>query len=637
MNGYSCRKGSLCTKYLKKPCGYGRKIPRFGELTKLVPARLKVVGVRGLLPEELVEEVGARTDLVQLVAEYVHLEKRGRHFVGLCPFHQEKTPSFTVTPEKQLFYCFGCGVGGNAFKFVMLKENVSFPEAVRRLAARAGVRMPAVAKQETGEMDRVRQAHALAAKFFQDILKNHPVAEEARRYLAARGISREMQERFQLGYAPPHWDALINYLKEQGYAPDELVAWGLAVRGEKGVYDRFRNRIIFPIADVQGRVIGFGGRVLDDALPKYLNSPETVLFNKGNVLYGIHLAREGIRERGYAVLVEGYADVITAHRYGVTNAVAPLGTALTKQQGQLLLRYTMDVVIAFDADAAGVAASIRGLDLLQEIGCRVRVVTVPEGKDPDEFLRREGIEAWEALVARAVPLLEYKLEKFLSGRRCSTAAEKLAALRYVLPNLRVMRNAVEREEGIRTVERMLSLSWETILGELKKFEANAEEKRLNPDKIANKRHNIVIKGRPEQLEAGLLRLLLEDAGLIPQVRAELGETFFKHSGYQRIFDTILRMGDRFSGPATLANYLEEEEQNILCALLADELAPGDRKRMAEDYIAALKRAQRRDRRQKLLADLAAADRAGDSLRVAELLQEIQRLDAGTVGTKGGSK
>jgi len=593
--------------------------------------------VRGLLPEELVEEVGARTDLVQLVGEYVHLEKRGRHFVGLCPFHQEKTPSFTVTPEKQLFYCFGCGVGGNAFKFIMLKENVSFPEAVRRLATRAGVRVPVAVAPDTGEKDRIREAHALAARYYQEILAGHPAAADARRYLAERGIVREMQERFQLGYALPHWDALINYLQKQGYTPDELVAFGLAVRGEKGVYDRFRGRIIFPIADAQGRVIGFGGRVLDDALPKYLNSPDTPLFNKGHVLYGIHLARESIRERGCAVLVEGYADVITAHQYGITNAVASLGTSLTREQGRLLMRYAMDVVIAFDADAAGVAASIRGLDLLQEIGCRVRVVTIPEGKDPDEFLRREGREAWNALVAGAVPLLEYKLGRFLSGRRCSTAAEKVAALRYVLPNLKVMRNAVEREEGIRTVERMLSLSWETIQGELRKFEANTEEKRPNSDKIASERHNILVKERraARRVEAGLLRLMLEDPGLVPRVREELGDTFFKHPGYQRILDTIIRLGNDFPGAATLTNYLEEEEQNLLCALLAEELPPGDREQMARDYIAALKRAQHREQRQKLLADLAAADRAGDGLRVARLLLEIKRLDACNVRVKGG--
>jgi len=596
-----------------------------------------VVAVRGLLPEELVEEVGARTDLVQLVGEYVHLEKRGRHFVGLCPFHQEKTPSFTVTPEKQLFYCFGCGVGGNAFKFIMLKENVSFPEAVRRLAARAGVRVPVTVEPDTGEKDRIRQAHALASRYYQEILAGHPAASDARRYLAERGITREMQERFQLGYALPHWDALINYLQKQGYTPDELVAFGLAIHGEKGVYDRFRSRIIFPIADAQGRVIGFGGRVLDNtrhltclsAGPKYLNSPETALFNKGSALYGIHLAREGIRERGYAVLVEGYVDVITAHQYGVTNAVAPLGTSLTKEQGRLLMRYAMDVVIAFDADAAGVAASIRGLDLLQEIGCRVRVVTIPQGKDPDEFLRREGLEAWNALMNAAVPLLEYKLGKFLSGQRCSTAAEKLAALRYVLPNLKAMRNAVEREEGIRTVERMLSLSWETIRGELKKFEANMEGKRPNSDKIASKRHNIVIKERQaaRQVEAGLLRLMLEDPALVSKAREELGDNFFKHRGYRQILDTIIRLGNDCPSVAVLTNYLEEEEQNLLAALLADELPPGDREQMARDYIAALKRAHHREQRQELLRDLAAADRAGDDLRVARLLLEIKRLDA----------
>jgi len=584
--------------------------------------------VSGRIPEDLVAEVLARADILDVIGEYVRLERKGRNYLGLCPFHQEKTPSFTVTPEKQMFYCFGCGAGGNLFKFIMLKENLTFPESVRRLAERVGVHIPEYAPAQNPEQERARRANALARDFYRETLERDPAAREARDYLERRGIEDATRQRFELGFAPAGWDTLIRFLGRHGYTPEELVRLGLAVRSERGaVYDRFRNRIIFPVHNARGQVVGFGGRVMDDSLPKYLNSPETPVFAKGRELYGLHLARQSIREQG-AVVVEGYMDVITAHQHGQTNVVASLGTALTREQVRLLTRYTLDVVIAYDADTAGVAATVRGLDILQEAGCRVRVASIPEGKDPDDYLRQHGAEEWRGLMARASSLLEFKLRHALAQVGDQTVAQRLLVLRQVLPALRGMQSEIERAEGFQTIARALGLSWETVRGEWRKFEARGIENRPDSDKIAKKLHNMIGK-RPsarQKAEAGLLYLMLENPALIDSVRQELGDDFFADPGHQRIFDTLVRRaGEAGFRPALMANYLEEGDAALLSALLAGERPPGE----AQDLIEALRRLRARETKRALLADLAAAERAGDREQVNRLLLAIKELAEGS--------
>lgn len=570
-------------------------------------------------------EVLARVDILDVIGEYVRLERKGRNYLGLCPFHQEKTPSFTVTPEKQMFYCFGCGVGGNVFKFIMLKENLTFPDSVRFLAARVGVHIPEYAPPRNPEHERTFRANALARDFYQEMLERDPDAQPAREYLDRRGVAAATREDFGLGFAPARWDALKGYLEGHGYTPSDVVRLGLAVRSERGsIYDRFRNRIIFPVCNTRGQVVGFGGRVMDDSQPKYLNSPETPVFTKGRELYGMHLARQGIREQGLAVVVEGYMDAITAHQHGQKNVVASLGTALTRDQGRLLTRYTMDVVIAYDADDAGVAATIRGLDILQELGCRVRVLSIPEGKDPDDYLRGHGAEAWRGLVKRAASLLEFKLERAVAQTGADTVPQKLSVLRQVLPALQGVNSEVERAEGIQVIARSLGLSWEAVRGEWQKIAAHGPENWPDSDKIAKKPHNMITK-RPQakqQAEAGLLYLMLENPALIDMVRQELGETFFTEAGYQHIFDTLVRRaGEPGFQPALLANYLEEADAVLLSGLLAG-VRPLDE---PQDLIDALRRLRTRETRQALLADLAAAERAGDREQVNRLVLAIKEL------------
>jgi len=584
----------------------------------------------GLIPETLVEEVFSRADILDVISEHVRLEKRGRNYVGLCPFHQEKTPSFTVTPARQMFYCFGCGVGGNVFRFLMLKENLSFPESVRFLAGRVGVDIPVTVSPREEKYERYYRINEWARDFFRRRLEAGADADGARSYLEKRGITPEIRDQFQLGFAPPEWQALTRFLEQKGCAPGELAESGLAVKGDRGYYDRFRNRIIFPVWNASGRVVGFGGRVLDDSQPKYLNSPETPVFHKRQALYALHLARPAMRDEGRAVIVEGYLDAITAHRFGIKNAVASLGTSLTREQGRLLMRYTMEALIAYDADAAGVAATIRGLDLLQELGCRVRVLSLPEGKDPDDFLREEGVEGWARLTQTATPLLEYKLVQIGARTGTAMAAGKLAALREIMPNLRALSSEVEREEGFQIAARALGLTWETIRSEYVQFAARTQENWANSDNIAKNMHNILTKPSQvrEKTETGLLRLVLQNPPFLETVKQELGEYTFRNARYQRIYDAWLRRRERPGfAPALLANYLEDDDQQVLTALMGLEI-PGEGENLRAElsaYIKAVKRLDHKEQLRELLNDVAAAEKAGDRDRVNRLMRKIQEL------------
>ncbi len=321
----------------------------------------------GFIPEDIIENIRLRTDIVQLISDYITLQKKGRNYVGYCPFHRESDPSFTVTPDKQIFYCFGCNAGGNVFKFIMLQQNLSFPEAVKMLGEKVGVAVPdGYSPQVRERLHREEKAwkiNAMAKDYFQSVLLQRPDAAVAREYVGSRGITADIIKDFGLGYAPASWDALINFMQGKGVNVSDLLKVGLVVNGDRRVYDRFRSRLIFPISDAHGRVVGFGGRVLGDGSPKYLNTAETDFFSKGKILYGLDKARQAIREMGYVVITEGYMDAIAAHQYGMTNTVASLGTSMTREHGLLLMNYTREVIIAYDSDAAGVAAAVRGLDI----------------------------------------------------------------------------------------------------------------------------------------------------------------------------------------------------------------------------------------------------------------------------------
>ena len=406
-------------------------------------------------PQTLLDDIRAAVDIVDLVSRFVNLRKAGSHWKGLCPFHAEKTPSFTVNPQKGIFHCFGCGVGGDAFGFVMRQDRLSFPEAVRSLAKNAGVALPDEGGARSGDSGREEliRVMELAGRFYADTLWK-PAGERARAYLEQRGIDTGIARHFGLGYAPEGWETLLTFMKGEKVGEDALIAAGLAVARENrtGAYDRFRGRLLFPIRDLQGRVVAFGGRGFGDEQPKYLNSPETPLYTKGNLLYAADLARSTIQSQNRALLVEGYVDCIMAHQYGFTGTVAALGTAFTPAQLALLRRYCDEVVTFFDADAAGQKAAARAEELLEPTGrgmawavnrsgafegagtLRVKVALLPAGHDPDTFLRSVGSEGFTERIAAARSILSYALDRALvdpdgaTGARARTTAFARVAL-----------------------------------------------------------------------------------------------------------------------------------------------------------------------------------------------------------------
>ena len=392
------------------------------------------------------EEIRQRVGILDVVSEYVAVKRSGKSYKGLCPFHAEKTPSFTVSEEFQTWHCFGCGEHGDVFSFLMKIENLTFAEALERLAKRAGVELERFRDRQTSRRELLGKLNALAAAYYTGLLKRTPIAIE---YLHNRGLAAQTIEQFRLGYAAPAWDGLARYLTGKGVDLNAAEQAGLVIRGERGLYDRFRHRIIFPILDIQERVVGFGGRALGDEQPKYLNSPETPLFSKTRSLYGLNLARKAISEKGFALIVEGYMDVITAHQAGFTNCVATLGTALTLEHIKVLSRYTQRIALAYDADSAGMAAALRGAALFDEAECDARIVRLPGGDDPDSLLCKGRVSEFAAAVAEALPIVDYKLAVLRERHDLTDPAGRAALLKEAARVLAEVTSFVERERYIK--------------------------------------------------------------------------------------------------------------------------------------------------------------------------------------------
>ena len=424
---------------------------------------------RGRALDELIERVKDASDIVEIVSEYVQLKKAGRSFVGLCPFHTEKTPSFNVNPELQIYKCFGCGAGGSVFKFLQEVDRVSFVEAVTFLAQRHGIALPdREADREQNEVaDQLYRANELAQKYFHHLLWKDEQGRKALEYLRSRDLTDETIERFGLGSAPPGWDGLLKVAGRRGYPPEVLEKAGLTSRGQRGHYDRFRGRLTFPIANLSGRTIAFGARALAaDQEPKYLNSPETAIYHKSSVLYGLNHTREAIRQRGEALVVEGYMDLLRLAQHDIPHTVATSGTALTPEHCRTLARYAQQVVLIFDGDAAGAAASLRGIETLLAAGLHTRAVSLPEGHDPDSYVREKGGEALLEVAEAAGSALDFYLEQLGRQSDLSTLAGKSRAIGVVKNLLARCSDAVRRDLMLREVAQRLSIDEKAIRQEL---------------------------------------------------------------------------------------------------------------------------------------------------------------------------
>lgn len=441
-------------------------------------------GSKGRIPQEILDEIIARTDIVDVVGRYVPLKKQGQNFIGLCPFHHEKTPSFSVSQNKQIYHCFGCGVGGNVFKFLMEMEHLSFPEAVRKLAGEVGVKVPEREQSESDrrameKRNRLLKWNGFATYYYQAVL-HAPQGKIYNDYLDKRQITSEIKEKFQLGGCLEGWDGLYRYLKKKGAPDEDLIEIGLVSprNNGKGCYDRFRDRLMFPIKDANGHVIAFGGRIIDaeKAPQKYINSADSTIFHKGRNVYGLDLAKSAIRAADQVIIVEGYMDVIACHQAGIANVVAPLGTALTEDQVKLLMRYTYNFITSFDGDSAGVRATLKSIDLIERAGAKARVLAIPEKKDPDEYIKAYGSEAFRSLLQHAASGYTFRLNQALEKFPGDSMEQKLGILGEVLPHLNKISHPAELDMAVRQTADRLFLSEQAIKNELAAFRRSGDRR-----------------------------------------------------------------------------------------------------------------------------------------------------------------
>lgn len=577
---------------------------------------------------ELIEQIKDANDIVSVISEHMTLKKKGRNYWGCCPFHNEKTPSFSVNPEKGFFYCFGCHETGNAISFLMKYNGVSFPEALEQLANRAGIVLPErnLSKAELvrkEHRDKLYEVNALAATFFHNCLTKTEMGKPGLAYLQGRGLSAETIERFQLGFAPNNWDKLYRSFHERGIDDQLLIEIGLCRRNEAGkLYDYFRNRVMFPICDGKGRVVAFGGRVLDDSKPKYLNSPEYELFNKGHMLFAFDKAYRTIREKKQVILVEGYMDVIGAHNQGITNVVASLGTAYTKDQGRLLIRQAEEVVLAYDMDNAGQIAARRAIELLQDTEFKVRVVAMPDGKDPDDYVRNHGPEAFLELVANAVTPFEFYLNSALISHDSNTVNGKEAILEEVFPLISATSNQIERENYLKALALPLWMDNSTIYRMFRQYLGKGDI--TLPKVTAGATASVGTIGEEDKLVA----IALTDPLAWQRVQAYLPLEDITNPLYQALFK---KAGDLLSKTGSLqATALEEsltEEERSAYGRLMVMGETEFNEAQLDGYIRAvrLKSLREQYKTHSVLADQ--LNRAGDTRFVEELkmCQDLQTL------------
>lgn len=531
------------------------------------------------IPAQFLDELTARCDIADLVGDYVSLQRKGGNLWGLCPFHSEKTPSFSVSTDKQIYHCFGCGKGGGVINFVMELESLPFPDAVRMLAKRVGMEVP----EERGnadfqkKRDRLLTINREAARFFHEKLNSSEGAAGAEYLYGKRQMSKSTVTRFGLGVAPDGWDNMITFMAQKGYDKAALLDAGLVVKGQNGrVYDRFRSRVMFPIIDVRGDVIGFGGRVLDDGTPKYLNSPDTPVYNKSRNLFALNIAKK--TRLGRIILTEGYMDTISLHQVGFDCAVASLGTALTPEHAQLLSRYTKEVVIAYDGDGAGVSAAQRAIPILEKTGMKVKVLQVTGAKDPDEFIKKFGPDAFTRLIDQSENHIEYRIERVRRKYDLADDAQKVDYLQEAMGVIASLPSPVEREVYGARIAETAGISAEAMSQEVKRERL----KRLKKEKRQQERRDLTptVQRQPRErafhyknvhsarAEEGVLRLVLMDPELF-KVVGDLTQNHFSASILGKTYGLLKERwhGGLFVSLASLAGDLETDEMSHLTEVL----------------------------------------------------------------------
>jgi DNA primase len=578
--------------------------------------------LKGYIPQEKIREIKSRVGIVDLISEYVTLKKTGRNFVGLCPFHKEKTPSFSVNPEKQIFYCFGCGEGGDIFAFLMKLNGMSFAESARFLAKKTGISLPVrkmtgEEKTRATEKEKLSRINAMAAEFFSSQLSSER-GRPARDYLDARKMDKAIAGAFHLGYAPGGWNNLAAYLEGRKVPLGLAEKAGLVISKDTGgYYDRFRGRVIFPIEDLSGTVVAFGGRAIEDsAMPKYLNSPESPVYTKGRVLYGMSRTKDAIRDRDYAVLVEGYIDLLSLWSAGVKNVVATLGTALTREQVALIRRFTRNVAIIFDPDEAGRHAVERGLKLFLEENMHARVVILPEGYDPDDYVIKYGAEALEKLIVGAPMMVDYYIDAVMGGG--DTLEHDLDTIRDAVAFISTIGDPIERNLFIKRVSERVGIDQKLLKDKVEKASSGrrAAAPVSSPEKKAEK---------VDMLELNLIYMMMEYPEKIPIVVEEGILDYFGSEQLKRVGRTITKEGGDM---ASLVGDLEEGlvKKRLLKLMIEQPFPNGEvADRVFRDNINQVRSRWYRGRQALLKRELIRAQHAGDRALSDSLLRDRDRL------------
>ncbi len=582
--------------------------------------------------EELIDEIRNSNDIVDIISQYVILKRSGRNFFGLCPFHKEKTPSFSVSPDKQIFHCFGCGAGGNVIHFISKIENVDFKESLEILADRAGIKLPTLENNVDSKRlelkEKVYEINKLVAMYYHETLYK-PQAKPAQEYVKKRKLDNKALKEFCIGYAE-NANVLYKLLKEKGFTEEEILASDLVIKKGNNYVDRFKNRLIFPIQDIRNRFIAFGGRVLDNSLPKYINSPENIVYSKARNLYGLNVAKNTKTRK--LIIVEGYMDTVSLHQRGIDNVVASCGTALTEAQGRLLRKYAEKVIISYDSDSAGQAATLRGLEILNNLGCDIRILQMEGAKDPDEYVIKYGNGRFNDLVENAISLVEFKIKVLKKGLNIENTNDKIKFMNEIAKILSGVDNKIEQEIYIDKISSDYNISKEAIYAQINKNEYSnnkgakilesssirkptikRQEKEINPE--LEKRENIIIS-------------LLIDGGeeVYNKIKGIINPNDFKSEANQKIMRRLYEEFEKGnSNINSLVDMFADDEQvvNALTGIMADDYEIEDNKKALDDVINNYQKEKLMARRNEIIQSLNNASL--DKEKASELEKELHTL------------
>lgn len=570
--------------------------------------------------DEIIEEVRQSNDIVDIISQYVHLTRKGRNYFGLCPFHNEKSPSFSVSPDRQIFHCFGCGVGGNVYTFLMKIEGITFKEALEQLAERANIQLPTLessadtAKEELKA--KVYKVNEFTAEFYHQNLYK-PVAKMAQEYVKKRRMNKETLEAYKIGYSGK-FDELYKALKVQGFGEKEILESGLVNKNDNGTYiDRYRERLMFPICDVRGKVIAFGGRILDDSKikdpkfpqPKYINSPENVVYSKGRHLFGLNVAKKDSAKK--LLIVEGYMDVISLHQRGITNVVGALGTALTEQQGWLLRKTTEQVILGFDADGAGQTAVARSMEILQKMGCDMRVLQIEGAKDPDEFIVKFGEGRFKLAIDNAISLVEFKVKNLKKELNLENTGDKIKFLNEIAKILSKVENTMEREIYIEKIAKGYNISKEAIYAEVNKLiYAGSKEDKILQNQRKEIRH---IKSEPKDIidedlkrrENTIIALLLDaNMNIFQKIKEHIKPEDFKDETNRKIAEQLYAELERKDANINkLIDTLDEDTQSHITMVMATDYEIENIDKAVDDILSKYEKERLDNRKQEILKQL----------------------------------